>query len=33
MVFGLLLVCAVVFIDWRSLIQRKKLKINFKVWN
>ena len=33
MVFGLLLVCAVVFIDWRSLIQQKKLKINFKVWN
>ena len=33
MVFGLLLVCAVVFIDWRTLIQQKKLKINFKVWN
>jgi len=33
MVFGLLLVCAVVFIDWRTLIQQKKLKVNFKVWN
>ena len=33
MVFGLLLVCAVIFIDWRTLIQQKKLKINFNVWN
>ena len=32
-VFGLLLVCAVLFIDWRSLIQSKKFKLNFKVWN
>jgi len=32
-VFGLLLVCAVIFIDWRSLIQTKKFKLNFRVWN
>ena len=32
-VFGLLLVCAVIFVDWRSLIQMKKFKLNFKVWN
>jgi len=32
-VFGLLLVCAVLFIDWRSLIQTKKFKLNFRVWN
>jgi len=32
-VFGLLLVCAVIFIDWRTLIQMKKFKLNFKVWN
>ena len=32
-VLGLLLVCAVIFIDWRSLIQTKKFKLNFKVWN
>jgi len=33
MLFGLLLVCAVIFIDWRTLIQHKKFKLNFKVWN
>jgi len=32
-VFGLLLVCAVIFVDWRTLIQLKKFKLNFKVWN
>jgi len=32
-VLGLLLVCAVIFIDWRTLIQMKKFKLNFRVWN
>jgi membrane protein YqaA with SNARE-associated domain len=32
LVLGLLLVCALVFIDWRSLIQKKKFQLNFKVW-
>jgi len=32
-VFGLLLFCAVIFVDWRTLIQLKKFKLNFKVWN
>jgi len=30
---GLLLICAVLFIDWRTLIQQKKFTINFRVWN
>jgi len=32
-VLGLLLVCAVIFIDWRTLIQMKKFKLKFRVWN
>ena len=32
-VFGIFLVCCVIFIDWRTLIQNKKLHLNFKVWN
>jgi membrane protein DedA with SNARE-associated domain len=30
---GLLLVFALLFIDWRTLIQQKKLKIKFNIWN
>ena len=30
LVVGLLLICALLFIDWRSLIQRKKFQIKFK---
>jgi len=33
LVIGLLLICAVLFIDWRTLIQQKKFTINFRVWN
>ena len=33
LVVGLLLICAVLFIDWRTLIQQKKFTINFRVWN
>ena len=29
---GLLLVCALLFIDWRSLIQKKKFHLKFKIW-
>jgi membrane protein YqaA with SNARE-associated domain len=32
-VFGTFLVCSVIFIDWRSLIQKKKFHLNFRVWN
>jgi len=30
--FGILLVCALLFIDWRSLIQKKQFQLNFKIW-
>jgi membrane protein YqaA with SNARE-associated domain len=30
---GLFLISAVLFIDWRSLIQKKKFTLNFRVWN
>jgi len=33
LVVGLLLICAVLFIDWRTLIQKKKFMLNFRVWN
>jgi len=29
----LLLISAVLFIDWRALIQKKKFQLNFKIWN
>ncbi len=29
---GLLLISGLLFIDWRSLIQRKEFKLNFKIW-
>src|SRR6185312_16032830 len=29
---GLLLLSALLFIDWRSLIQYKKFQLNFKIW-
>jgi membrane protein DedA with SNARE-associated domain len=29
---GLLLVCALLFIDWRSLIQKSKFQLKFKIW-
>ena len=32
LVFGLLLLCALLFIDWRSLIEKKKFQLNFKIW-
>ena len=29
---GLLLLCSLLFIDWRSLIQKKKFQLKFKIW-
>ena len=29
---GFFLLCAILFIDWRSLIQRKKFMLNFRIW-
>ena len=29
---GLLLISGVLFIDWRQLLQRKKLRLNFAIW-
>jgi membrane protein YqaA with SNARE-associated domain len=29
---GLLLLCALVFVDWRLLIQRKTFQLKFKIW-
>lgn len=29
---SLLMLCAILFIDWRSLIQKKKFKLNFKIF-
>jgi membrane protein DedA with SNARE-associated domain len=29
---GLLMISALLFIDWRSLIQRKEFKLNFRIW-
>ena len=30
--FGLLFISALLFIDWRSLIQKKKFMLNFRIW-
>ena len=32
LLFGFLLIFALFFIDWRTLIQKKKLLFNFKIW-
>lgn len=32
LVFGVLLICALLFIDWLSLLEKKKFKLNFKIW-
>lgn len=29
---GLLLICATLFIDWNTLLIRRKLKLNFRIW-
>lgn len=32
LVLGLILICAVLFIDWYTLLLKKKLKLNFSIW-
>ena len=32
LVLGLILICAVLFIDWNTLLLKKKLKLNFSIW-
>jgi membrane protein DedA with SNARE-associated domain len=32
MVFGLVVIGGVLFIDWRALLQRKKVRFNFNIW-
>ena len=32
MVFGLVVIGGLLFVDWRALLQKKKLKFNFKIW-
>jgi len=32
LVFGLILIAALLFIDWRTLIQRKKITLKFNIW-
>jgi membrane protein YqaA with SNARE-associated domain len=29
---GLILICILMFVDWRILIQKKKLQLKFKIW-
>ena len=33
LVVGMILLCALLFIDWRSLIQKKKFQLKFKILN
>jgi uncharacterized membrane protein YdjX (TVP38/TMEM64 family) len=32
LILGLMLIFALLFIDWRSLLQHKKFKLRFKIW-
>ncbi|MDD5149495.1 MAG: hypothetical protein PHC28_03300 [Flavobacterium sp.] len=32
LIFGLLMLFFILFIDWRSLIQKNKFKLNFRIW-
>jgi len=32
MIFGLIVIGGLLFIDWRALLEKKKLKLNFKIW-
>jgi hypothetical protein len=29
---GIILICDILFIDWSTLLMKKKLKLNFKIW-
>ncbi|WP_240034566.1 SNARE-associated domain-containing protein [Flavobacterium silvisoli] len=33
LIFGILLLCALLFIDWFSLLKEKKFKLDFNIWN
>ena len=33
LVGGLVLICALLFIDWRTLLQKRKFKLHFNIWN
>jgi len=32
LIFGLFLLCTILFIDWRALILKKKLLLSFRIW-
>lgn len=32
LVLGLLMICALLFIDWFALLEKKKLTLNFRIW-
>jgi len=32
LIFGVLLICGLLFIDWMTLIKKKKLHLDFKIW-
>lgn len=32
LILGLLLLCSILFVEWRSLIQKNKFVLNFKIW-
>lgn len=32
LVIGVLLICALLFIDWFPLLEKRKFKLNFKIW-
>lgn len=32
LIVGMFILCTILFIDWRSLIQKKKLLLNFRIW-
>jgi uncharacterized membrane protein YdjX (TVP38/TMEM64 family) len=32
LLISVLLICALLFIDWFSLIEKKKFKLNFRIW-
>jgi uncharacterized membrane protein YdjX (TVP38/TMEM64 family) len=33
LVLGMLLIGALLFVDWFTLLEKKKLVLNFKIWN
>jgi membrane protein DedA with SNARE-associated domain len=33
LIVGLLFLCSILFVEWRSLIQKNKFVLNFRIWN